>query len=439
MNVEMRNHLFLQGNFDIDGLFPSLETSLKQTVVFELDFGLEELPRQPGLIIIRGARQFGKSTWLENELKKSLIEFGAGSSFYLNGDFFRDDEELYQAIAKLHPLYSRTARVRRLFIDEITSVENWERAIKKLYDEGTTKETLLITTGSQALDLRKGSERLPGRKGRLDRTSYRFLPISYSEFTKKCRSHFHDQTLMAYFMSGGSPLAANELVQTRRIPPYVIELTKDWVFGECRRQNRDPGLLQFILSLLHTKAMTPISMTRLAKESQSANNTVVHGYLELMRDLMSVAYCYQADPHTLRPIPRKAAKLHFINLLAALAFDPNQPWQLDEFSRQSHHQISKWYEWAVASHLWKKAAYQGELDPESQLYWSNDRHEIDFISRRDWIEVKSGGFSPLDFSWFAKSFPKRRLQIVTGGSTRDSSNFISIKSIEEFLLTPLNA
>ncbi|HEY8269969.1 MAG TPA: AAA family ATPase [Pseudobdellovibrionaceae bacterium] len=433
MNVEGRNQLYLQGKFDSPGLFPSLETSLQQPVVFELDFGLKELPIEPGLIIVRGPRQFGKSTWLEKELKTSLIQFGAGSSFYLNGDFYRTHEDLYNAISDVHALFSKSVPVRRLFVDEITAIKDWEKAIKKLYDEGTTKRTLVITTGSQAVGLRRGSERLPGRKGKLDRTTYRFLPVSFSEFEKKCQSYFGGKTLMAYLMCGGSPIAANELVQTKRIPPYIIELTKDWILGECSRQGRDAGLLQFLLTMLHLKAMTPISMTKLAKESNAANNTIVQAYLELMRDLMSVSTCYQADPHTLRPIPRKAAKFHFINGLAALAFDPDQPWTLEEFCAQTPTKLGKWYEWAVASHIWKKSAYLGEMDPESQFFWSNDHHEIDFISPQQWYEVKSGGFSPTEFLWFPKSFPRRTLKVISSVPLEVSPSFMTTESLETLL------
>ncbi len=391
---------------------------------------------EPGFILIRGARQFGKSTWLEESLKKSLIEFGAGSSFYLNADFFRNHDELYSAVSDVASLFPSTAAVRRLFIDEISAVDDWEKAIKKLYDEGTTREILIITTGSKAVDLRRGSERLPGRKGKLDRTSYRFLPVSFREFENKCRGHFKDQTLNAYLMSGGSPIAANELAKSKLVPPYVIELTKDWVFGECSRQNRDPGLLQFLLFSLHQKATTPVSMTKLAKEAGAANNTVVQGYIELMRDLMSLVNCYQTDPHTLRPLPRKATKLHFVNLLAALAFDPDQPWTLDEFSSQNPEKLGKWYEWAVSSHLWRRAAWRGDLSPETQNFWSNDHNEVDFISEIEgWIEVKSGRISPLEFGWFAKSFPKKKLRVISVESEKHTPAFLSHETVEDFLRT----
>jgi hypothetical protein len=36
---------------------------------FRFEFGLNELPAEPGLIIIPGSRQYGKSTWLDMKLR----------------------------------------------------------------------------------------------------------------------------------------------------------------------------------------------------------------------------------------------------------------------------------------------------------------------------------------------------------------------------------
>ena len=61
--------------------------------------------------------------------------------------------------------------MRRLFIDEITALPQWEVAVKRLADRRVLRDVLLVTTGSRATDIRRGSE-LPGRKGKLARTDY---------------------------------------------------------------------------------------------------------------------------------------------------------------------------------------------------------------------------------------------------------------------------
>jgi len=100
-------------------------------------------------------------------------------------------------------------------------------ALKRLADQGKLKNILIITTSSKATDLRRGAEKLPGRKGRLPRTNYLFTPVSYKEFHRVCQDALGKKTLYGYMISGGSPIACAEIASKGIIPEYVIELTRD--------------------------------------------------------------------------------------------------------------------------------------------------------------------------------------------------------------------
>jgi hypothetical protein len=119
MNVKERNFLFLQGKFDQKGLFPQLEALATMKMTFDCEFGLTQLPQEPGLILIRGARQMGKSTWLESKIKKTVQEEGAGSALYLNGDEILNSETLFQEIQTCVSLFSSSIKTPKLFIDPI--------------------------------------------------------------------------------------------------------------------------------------------------------------------------------------------------------------------------------------------------------------------------------------------------------------------------------
>jgi hypothetical protein len=121
MNVVERNRLFIKGIYEGEGPFPHLEL-VPPTGFFNWDFGLSELPREPGNIVIRGPRQYGKSTWLEFQLQETLRHFGPGSAFFLNGDYIAGPDELEREIESLMRYFPEEAPVRRLFIDEITAV-----------------------------------------------------------------------------------------------------------------------------------------------------------------------------------------------------------------------------------------------------------------------------------------------------------------------------
>jgi hypothetical protein len=185
MNVDERNRLFLQRNIDRDDLWPKLKEYESRRFQFRWEFGLEELPQSPGLITIRGPRQSGKSTWLEMKLLDTLEKFGPGTAFFLNGDFLYSHQEFEAKLLELERSYHRKAAVKRLFIDEITQVRDWQRILKRLIDSGHLKDILIVTTGSNAADLLHGSERLPGRKGLLPRTDYLFLPIRQGPISPK--------------------------------------------------------------------------------------------------------------------------------------------------------------------------------------------------------------------------------------------------------------
>jgi hypothetical protein len=56
VDARQTNEALAVGRVDAAGLFPRLEVLEAAPFRFKARFGLEELPRQPGLILVRGAR-----------------------------------------------------------------------------------------------------------------------------------------------------------------------------------------------------------------------------------------------------------------------------------------------------------------------------------------------------------------------------------------------
>ncbi|MGK5084808.1 AAA family ATPase [Bdellovibrionota bacterium FG-1] len=436
MDVQTKNTLLLQNemphSYEITGLFPNIEELKNQAISFDVHFGLDQLPETPGLILVRGARQFGKSTWLEQQAWESWRRWGPGSVLLLNGDEIIDWQRLYEKLVECIRAFSPDQPIKRLFIDEITAVENWERAIKRVYDEGLSRKILIVTTGSKATDLRRGKERLPGRKGRLNRTNYVFTPISYAEFESKCRKYFGADSWIVYLLTGGSPLAANEFISHGFLPEYVLELTRDWILGECAAAGRSRTLLTWIARRLIQGGGNPVPLVTLAREAGVANATVLQGYLDLLQDTLCLSQGIPVEAGHFHPIPKKAKKFHWINSLAALAFSTDRIRSVEDWKRLPETEQAKWLEWLVAQELWRKAAVSGAETPELMYYWQSSEHELDFVTEdRRLIEVKRGKAGPLDFLWFPKIFPKSKLQVVT--STPFHCEFARGIDIENFL------
>ncbi|HAK94637.1 MAG TPA: ATPase [Planctomycetes bacterium] len=433
MNVEERNRLISREIADPAAVFPRLRLLERARFRFEVDFGLPDLPKEPGLISIRGPRQYGKSTWLEQQVVRSLREFGPGSTFYLNGDEVGSEQDLIRHIRRLVPAYSARARARRLFIDEITAIGHWERALKILIDGGELADTLVVTTGSKAADLRRGTERLPGRKGKLARSSFLFLPITYAEFRRQCEAALGARTLAAYMLAGGSPVALNEIAAGEDIPEYVVAMTRDWVLGEVAQAGRERGSMLAVLEQVYRHAGTPLGYTQLARDAGLANNTVAAGYIDLLGDLMALAPTFSWDASRRVAIRRRPCKFSFINLLAALSFDAAGMRSIEDLERADPQRQGQWLEWLVAQELWRRNARAGVEVPEQLLFWSSGKHEIDFVTGEDsFIEVKRGQASAPDFAWFARSFPRGRLTVVCG-TPFETSQIRGVR-VEEFLL-----
>ncbi|MBF0104996.1 MAG: ATP-binding protein [Deltaproteobacteria bacterium] len=437
MNVHETNKCLLDARYDEPGLFPHLEQLAELPIAFKMDFGLEKLPQEPGLILIRGGRQLGKSTWLEKAMRETALEHGPGSVYYLNGDEIGDQEELSELIGDLSGLFNKKAAQRVLFIDEITAVKNWEKALKKLADQGIVRDMLIVTTGSKTIDLRRGTERLPGRKGKLDRSNYRFTPVSFSEFKTKTQNYFSkDKTLWAYILTGGSPVAINGLVSSGRIPEYVVELTRDWVFGEVALQGRSIESMKWVLRALAENGGMPLSLHKLAEVSGLANNTVAQGYVDLLKDLGCLSSTMRLESNKLKPLARKASKYHFTYLLVPITFSSQRVRTLEDFIAIPDHEKGRWIEWVIAQELWRRSAIAGEDSPEQQYFWKSDEHEVDFIFKDRFFESKLGDTEISRFMWFPKVFKNQTLEVVcaTKKSQKTTAGFCKILSLEEFLL-----
>lgn len=433
MDVKIINQHLLEGDWELRALFPHLEAYEQRSLPLPFEFGLDELPKEPGFIAIRGPRQYGKSTWLEVNLADTVQEFGKGSALYLNGDDIADHEELFTKIEELCFSFPRQAFIKRLFIDEITAVDNWEKAVKRAADRGVTRNILLITTGSKAADLRHGQERLPGRKGKLAKTDYIFLPCSYRAFYTNVYKEFREDTWKYYLLSGGSPLVINEMYHRESVPEFTRQITRDWVLGEIVKSGRNRTMLTGILRCLYRFGGNPVGFAKLARESGLANNTVASGYIEELADLMCVLTSWQVDADRNIPLIRKPCKFPMINLSAALAFHPNAPRNLFDFEHLTDFERGVLLEWLVAQELWRRRVLKGLTNHEELLFWKSDKYELDFVDENgNFVEVKSGQVSPLEFAWFPKVFPKKKLTVICKNPFE--TEYVKGITIHQFLL-----
>jgi predicted AAA+ superfamily ATPase len=188
---------------------------------------LREFPdKADAVLTLRGPRQIGKSTSIKLLIRKLLLDDKTPKKnvFYFALDRVEDFNQLYELIDS-YLRGSRAATQDRLylFLDEISFVREWQRGIKALADDGKLKNTTLLLTGSNLLDLRKGAERLPGRRGKLDQIDFEQLPMTFAEFISLKEPsldldnadelYYHLDLIQLrfdeYLITGGFPLSVN--------------------------------------------------------------------------------------------------------------------------------------------------------------------------------------------------------------------------------------
>ena len=141
--------------------------------------------------IIRGPRQIGKTTLVKRKLKELLDrDMPPRRTFYFAFDIgnIKDDNDVAGLIHTYINFVRREFKNKRLwlFLDEVTYTPNWATGIKRAYDSGLLQNTTLILTGSSALDLGKGSERLPGRRGTgAHENDLDMLPLSFRAYVQQ--------------------------------------------------------------------------------------------------------------------------------------------------------------------------------------------------------------------------------------------------------------
>ena len=140
----------------------------------------ENLPRG-SVSIVRGPRQVGKTTEL-----KFLVEdlLSAGTPPRNIAYYPCDDIIHFRELMDMIKTFTEAIRLQGgcgyLMLDEITAVKDWTRAVKSLVDAGALENIYLLLTGSSAVEIKRGYERMPGRRGHgFDRA---FLPMSFADF-----------------------------------------------------------------------------------------------------------------------------------------------------------------------------------------------------------------------------------------------------------------
>lgn len=410
---------------------------------------------------LRGSRQVGKTTTLKLLVKKLLAESPKESIFYFTCNNVDNYQDLI-AILRVYFDWQDNSRRKYIFVDEITFVKNWTRAIKHLADLGRLKNCTMILTGSNAHDLKYEVERMPGRRGRDPELDKILFPVSFEEYVglvnpqipekfsniQAARKHYPfyqkqlRECLEAFLLTGGFIQAINSFAADKKIGIDIYQQYLSWVLGDLARLGKKEFYSRQIFDRVIQSVTSNIGFDTIAQKTSIDSHQTVGDYLDVMASSFILKILYQIDISKKLAAPRKTKKIYFQDLFLFWVFLGYTLGLSDYFAASKKRLADKHFR----SKLIENLIMTSLMRLENSVNWSNlifffrtvNQVEIDFAVRKQEnrllpIEVKyQNEVSPKDFRKLNKL--NEREGVIISQSDFWSENNRHIMPAEVFLL-----
>lgn len=301
-----------------------------------------------------------------------------------------------------------------IFLDEISSVEGWQKAVKVLFDKGLLENATMILTGSHSIDIKRSMELLPGRKGEISRPDKEFLPLDFAAYVG-----IHDKTLTnkktaelmpligrlnrlleRYLITGGFPRVIDFYNKNRALEEFLFEDYINWILGDFKKIGKSEYYLKAILRGIVETLASRVGWETIKKRIDIGSVNTVQEYVDDLRHSFLVEYIFNIDISKRVPMLQKQKKIYIRDPFifhAVRRFVYNTP--VKELTKLDEEEKSKIIESVVCDHLARHF---------ETFYWAGKKgKEIDFAVKREnritGIEVKYGkGAGRHGFGGFSK-------------------------------------
>lgn len=384
---------------------------------------------------LRGPRQVGKTTLIKLQIRDFLTRgrVWPWNIFYYSFDVVGSSSELVgvvESYLRLSKRHRKKPDRTYLFLDEVSSVNDWQKGIKWLIDNNRLENCTVLATGSQAANILNATERLPGRKGRTTDPYDRLLtPMKFSEFVeiqdKEISQFIRDQQILAsanrrkkflqllskevpeeidllhnnfiddlndhlyeYLLTGGTPRIVDEKIKAGFVSPELYVQHLDGVKGDWGPLRSETLLKQFGGAVINSLGSS-ISWDKLRQQAQLGGWATAQEYALSLRDLSIIAIIQRYGERRKIPLTSKEKKfyfhdpfyLHMINgWLGA-----RDPFELSEKFLANKINQSSMVEGVVADHLTRWAFSLAEnrqvFDYLNHVFFWKDQkgREVDFV------------------------------------------------------------
>ena len=325
-------------------------SSAKRDPRLRREIGYDSEPDNTMVYSVRGPRQVGKTTMIKMQIR-DMISAGTDpwNVLYCQFDLAGAPQEIADTVKEYLEL-SRRHRGRRrsyLFLDEISSVPNWQKGVKWLVDAGLLFNCTVLAAGSASVDVRKATELMPGRRGRVegghDRT---LLPMGFGEFACMLdddvaavigdgarrdallsgllagrigeaadRLSEHrvalDRLLAEYAVTGGIPRVVDEKVSSGSVSDDTYGEHVGGIVGQWRQMSRSEASLKRLVGAAAESAGSRTSWNAIAKAAALSSAGTASEYVHTLRDMFVLHVIYRYGDAAGAPMIKSDKKAHF--------------------------------------------------------------------------------------------------------------------------------
>ncbi|QDA31542.1 ATP-binding protein [Thermococcus indicus] len=328
---------------------------------------LDELSTEPfALNFVVGPRRVGKTLGIKLLIRELLKRVDSPYAvFYFSCDVLEDYRELLEVLNDYLKLKRRKGiKTAFVFLDEVSLVDDWWRALKFLIDRGELRGDVVTVTGSISLTVGRHFETFGGRRGK--GKTVEVMPLSFRDYYRL----FHDE----FFPSKGEEVFERYL-ETGGYLAYLngtlkVEELVGFLKADLKALDRSTDLARDVVGAVLDKAPSPTSFNAVAKAVGVSPHTA-RDYIELFEAfhvLLQVLYLGGDG----KVYPRKERKLILRDQLLARAMELWTRRGVDK---------AVLYEWLVQEHLYRKFG---------EVYYYRNSYEVDAIAGNLKVEVKSG-------------------------------------------------
>ncbi|NIM18261.1 MAG: AAA family ATPase [Candidatus Aminicenantes bacterium] len=289
----------------------------------------------PGIYLITGGRQIGKTTFLKQFILKLLTEKNIvpKAVLFISGEII-DTHHILRRI--INRFYDESIPHQFLFIDEVNYIPDWDKSVKYLADAGILNTMSVILTGSDNRIIRTSMKRFAGRRGAADKTDFDFFPLSFKEFVclrekeleplckeigstpvtaeipgYENRHHLLTELLYEYLVHGGYLPAINEFRLKGTISKSVMNTYIQWIIGDILKHNKNEDYLFEIFKGITATYNTQVSWNNLGRYLSIEHHKTIADYCNVLVS-MHVLHIQEAIiEHKLTGAPKKNRKIYF--------------------------------------------------------------------------------------------------------------------------------